>query len=231
VNVPSVILEVGDLRVEATAAGAGPVVSGASFAVGAGECVAIWGLAVRDGARLADVLSGVEPPASGTVRFEGIAWEERSLRDAAAARGLRIGRVFAGTAWLSNLDVDENVTLPSRHFTGVPRGELLAQAEQIARRLGLADLPGGRPAWADERELQLAQWVRAFLPGPALFVLENPLAHLRSADAPPVRDVLREARARGAGVLCLAPAASPALAEIVEPDRRYTAAGGAWTIE
>src|ERR1035437_7497838 len=68
---------------------------------------------------LADLAEGLVTPDTGTVTFQGADWEELGPDAAAAARG-NIGRVFENRGWISNLDVDENITLAARHHTTRP---------------------------------------------------------------------------------------------------------------
>lgn len=160
----------------------------------------------------ADLAGGLRPPAAGALRFLGADWTAVGAREATRLRH-RIGRVFGGAAWLSNLDVDENVVLGARHFSGRGDAELLEAANRAAVRLGLSGgLPAGRPAWADRRELQLAQWVRATLDEPDALIIENPDLALRDEDRARVRELIDEALRRGAAVLGIAYRADGALA-------------------
>ena len=182
--------------------------------IAAGECVVLR-LGADEGRRaraLGNAVGGIEPPPEGAVRFMGADW--RTLPPAAAERRrARIGRVFEGAAWVSNLDVDENVLLSQRHHTRRPEAELRAEAERLARAFGLARLPVARAAWAAPRDLQRAQWVRALLGAPALLALEFPERHAAAGDLAAFAAAVDEARARGAGVLWITarPAASPPL--------------------
>ena len=109
------------------------------------------------------------------MKFEDTDWEEMAADAAAAARG-RIGRVFEVRGWISNLDVDENITLAQRHHTSRPLGEIEAEALALAQQFGLADLPRLRPAMLRAGELRRAAWIRALLGAPTLILLEHPRA-------------------------------------------------------
>lgn len=171
-----------------------------------------------------DLLCGLSIPASGRVEFEGGPWTD-SAPGVQAARRSRIGRVFAGTAWIGNLDVDENVVLAQMYHGARPAADLRAAANDLARRFGLAAVPAGRPAWADPRELQAAQWVRAWLGTPALFVLEDPTAGVTPQAADALCAVLRESLAAGAAAVWIAEHAHPRLTEALEPAVRLAMGG------
>ena len=227
-NRASPILDAQDMTLASWEPAAPPIVRDATFAIGPGQVALIEGLASRASERWAHALSGLEPPDAGAVRFEGRPWEALTPYEAAAARALRLGRVFAGTAWLSNLDVSENITLPARHFTNRPEAELLDAAGRLARSLGLGGVPDGRPAWVDERELQLAQWTRALLNRPVLLLIEHPLAHLRADDVARVMEILQGVRREGTGGVWLTPGADDALVRMLRPDCRFRVSEGRW---
>ena len=93
----------------------------------------------------------------------------------------RIGRVFEGECWLSDLDVDQDITLAQRHHTRRMREDIEAEAIQLCREFGLPDMPRGRSSGVRWQDLRKAACVRAFLGTPVLILLENPTSGL-SAD-------------------------------------------------
>lgn len=129
---------------------------------------------------LADLATGLLDPAAGEVLVAGRAWTARSADEAAAQRG-RLGRVFERYGWLSNLDVDENVTLAQRYHRNRDPADALAEAQRIAAALGLPGLPAGRPAAVPRQELRRAEWVRALMGDPLLVLLERPGRELPAA--------------------------------------------------
>ena len=149
---------------------------------------------------LADVVQGLSAPSAGRALVAGTEWRSLSPDAAAALRG-RMGRVFHDHAWISNLDVDENITLRLRHHTTQPESQILAEAAALARTLGLPEIPPGRPAWVNTVVLQQCQWVRALLGAPAVVVLENPEQYFNPEQLSACLAALQSARAGGAAVL------------------------------
>ena len=154
----------------------------------------------RRGTPLADAVSGLRAPERGTVRWQGRDWQGLTLWQAARCRG-RIGRVFSGPGWVSNLNVDENILLGATHHRIQRRASLREAAGDLARRFGLDGLPAGRAGELTPRELQLAQCVRAFLGDPRLLLLEEPGRHLEGEDLARLADAVARARAQGAAVV------------------------------
>jgi len=148
----------------------------------------------------ADVAQGLVDPGSGRVAFLGEDWRALSPSRSAERRG-KIGRVFETHAWISNLDVDENVTLAQRHHTARPESEILAEAQVLAVQFGLGELPRGRPAVVRHSELRRAEWVRAFVGGPELVILENPTKDVCVGALPGLIGAVKAVRGRGAAVI------------------------------
>lgn len=175
---------------------------------------------------LVDVLRGV-------VRFEGVAWNQGGSRSAAARRG-RIGRVFDRLPWVSNLNVQENVALSQRHHTARPDRQIVEEADALARKVGLPRVPRGRPAFVPGDVLQRAQWVRAFLGGPALVLLERPMREVSLEHLPQLLEVVKTHRRRGAAVVWITDDPTiwqrefdPLPKRLIVKDARLTAVEGA----
>lgn len=110
-------------------------------------------------ARVADEAMGW--PSEGDVFFHGRAWRDFGADEQRAAR-FRFRRIFDGIAWVSNLDILENILLSERHH-GHRRAEaLLQEAKACAATLDLA-LPAGRPAGLSPHQRYELQWVRALM--------------------------------------------------------------------
>ncbi|MBN2313585.1 MAG: hypothetical protein JXM79_06620 [Sedimentisphaerales bacterium] len=150
--------------------------------------------------RLADAAEGLISPAQGTVTFLGEDWQTMAVNRVSAQRG-KIGRVFEDERWLSDLDVDQEITLAQRHHTRRPVKEIEQEATQLCRVFSLAGLPGGRPSNVRRQDLQKAACVRAFLGSPILILLENPTVGLYADVIASLINMVHEARQRGAAVL------------------------------
>ncbi len=199
--IQEIILTFDEVSTPASAPDEIPLVD-VTFSLGAGD-LAIVDTATRGGScSLAEIATGLTEPTQGSVTFLGEDWQELKPPRAAALRG-RIGRVFTRQSWISNLDVDENVTLAQRYHTGRSHRQVLAEAETLAQTFGLPGLPAVRPARAGRQELRLAEWVRAFLGTPRLIILEEPMRGVASGLFAHLIQTVEAARERGAAVLYL----------------------------
>jgi ABC-type lipoprotein export system ATPase subunit len=197
-----------------------------SFELPAGRLVLVRAEAVLRLA-LADGAEGLVLPVQGEIAYLGQPWGARRPDDAAACRG-RIGRTFAASGWLNNLDVDENITLKQRHHTRLPASEVQQAALDLARRLGFDDLPHARPAWTDRAELQRAQWVRALLGAPGLLLLEFPEAGVPDKFLESLKKAVRERLEAGAAALWITADARVWADDGLNPCGKYQILDGRW---
>ncbi|MBU1694506.1 MAG: organic solvent ABC transporter ATP-binding protein [Verrucomicrobia bacterium] len=195
-----------------------------SFSLAAGECILIRLESGMHNWALGDLAQGLAAPEAGRVLFEGRDWLSLSPDEAAAARA-RIGRVYERSLWISNLDVDENIRLGSRHHTNRPEEEIEAEAIRLARMFGLEDLPRARPARVRSRDLRTADWIRALLGERALLLLERPMREAYAERGALLATAARAAREKGAAVIWLQGPGDPDILKTLEPDRVYAVAG------
>ena len=174
-----------------------------SFELDTGELGLVLTGHHTEGLPLADLASGLVAPDAGVVRFQDEDWQALHPDAATAARG-NIGRIFDKRGWISNLDIDENITLAQRHHTTRAEAEIEAEALAFAKLFGFDDLPRLRPALLRPAELRRCSWVRALVGTPALILLEHPLRDLAANSAPPLVAAVQAGCARGAAALWFA---------------------------
>lgn len=154
---------------------------------------------------LADVVSGLVTAAAGTAFFRGDDWSMMKPDVAGQARS-HIGRVFdgLGSSWLSNLDIDENLTLSHRYHHGATDAAVRDEIESLAKVAGCWPLPEGRSTSVHKGILRRVEWVRAFAGKPALVILERPLRDVMTGTTEGISALVDSARERGAAILWMA---------------------------
>jgi branched-chain amino acid transport system permease protein len=181
-----------------------------SFAVHAGEIVALIGPNGAGKTTLFNVVSGVLRPSAGHVRLFGQAAEHLPARRIAA---MGVARTFQHVKLLPGRSVLENVALGA-HLQGragllramlrLDRAEearLLDEARTQAARAGLTAVqavPAGDLPLGQQRIVEIA---RALCLRPRLLLLDEPAAGLRLPEKTRLADLLRQVRAEGLGVL------------------------------
>ncbi|HEY0396029.1 MAG TPA: ABC transporter ATP-binding protein [Candidatus Elarobacter sp.] len=169
---------------------------GISFAVRAGEYVAIVGESGSGKTTLMHVLGGLDRPTSGDVIVDGRSLARTSRRELAAIRARAIGFVFQGFNLLPNLDARENVALAAR-YARRGGGESLARAERVLRDVGLGDRMHHRPSALSGGQQQRVAIARALVNDPALLLADEPTGELDSRTAETVLELLGALNARG----------------------------------
>lgn len=178
----------------------------------------------RQAAALADVFSGLLPPAKGSVCFFGRDWQDSPVDAANAMRG-KIGRVFTKGSWLDGFTIKDNILLSQLHHTRRPKDALLREAADLAKRFHLPGLPIGYPKAYNRTDLQRSACVRAFLGRPALLLLEDPTAGNFQELLPVLVNDIRRARNQGTAVWWMTLSDDVWLDESIPADRFFRVAG------
>jgi len=153
------------------------VLEDVSFAVAAGEFVAIAGPNGGGKTTLLRLIGGVYPPVSGSVRVDGQEVDARDPEKLFALRR-RLGMLFQFGALFTDLSVFDNVAFPLREHTDLDetmiRDIILMKLNAVGLRgaamLRISDLSGGMA-----RRVALA---RAIALDPELIMYDEPFAGL-----------------------------------------------------
>lgn len=158
---------------------------------------------------IADIASGLIEPDSGSVRFIDQAWPDMSPYQASQNRGM-IGRIFPTHRWISNLSVMDNILLQQRHHSRRSEEILRAEAESLARQVGLSGIPTGRPEDVQAVDLRRLQWVRAFIGAPRLVLMEEPESGFSEHEQGPLIRLIETALTRGTAIVWITTEVAPA---------------------
>ena len=175
------MLEVADIVKEYRLPGQKPirVLDGVSFVVAAGEHVAIVGRSGAGKTTLLNILGGLDKPTAGDVRLGG----ESLFRGFGAARrrnrlrATKIGFIFQSYHLMPELDIVENVMLPS--MTGRARvPSARARAKELLAKVGLGDRLKHLPAELSGGEQQRVALARALMCRPEIILADEPTGNL-----------------------------------------------------
>jgi putative ABC transport system ATP-binding protein len=149
-----------------------------SFAVSAGQTVAIVGASGSGKSTLLGLLAGLDQPSAGSVRLAGenLAALDEDAR--ARLRGRLLGFVFQSFQLLPSLTALENVMLPLE-LAAQPAAR--AQALHWLERVGLGHRLGHYPKHLSGGEQQRVALARAFAPAPRLVLADEPTGNLDAA--------------------------------------------------
>ncbi len=149
-----------------------------SFAVAAGETVAVVGASGSGKSTLLGLLAGLDLPSSGSVTLAGenLAGLDEDAR--AVLRGRLLGFVFQSFQLLPSLTALENVMLPLE-LAAMP--DARARAEHWLQRVGLGHRLRHYPKHLSGGEQQRVALARAFAPNPRLVLADEPTGNLDAA--------------------------------------------------
>jgi ABC-type Fe3+/spermidine/putrescine transport system ATPase subunit len=165
-------LEVRDLDV---AHGDVVALRGVSLAVGAGEVLAVLGPSGAGKSTLLHAVAGFLEPAGGVIRIAGstVSAEGRIVPPERRS----VGVVFQNHALWPHLAALDTVAYPARR-RGAGRAEARAEALAVLGLFGIAHLAGRRPAELSGGEQQRVGLARALARRAALYLFDEPTAHL-----------------------------------------------------
>jgi iron(III) transport system ATP-binding protein len=166
------VLEIKDLVVEYDGT---PALRGVTLSVRPGEVLALLGPSGSGKSTLLHAVAGFLVPRAGTVRLGGrtVAGDGRPLpperRD--------LGVVFQNYALWPHLSALDTVAYPARR-RGVGREAARSEALDLLERLGIDHLAHRRPAELSGGEQQRVGLARALARRPAVYLFDEPTAHL-----------------------------------------------------
>jgi peptide/nickel transport system ATP-binding protein len=155
-----------------------------SLSVARGECHAVVGESGSGKSTLGNVVLGIYPPSSGTLRFNGVPLPER--RTKALRRAIQLVQQNPLSALNPRRSVGASVRLPIDVHELRPRGERSARVEELLSEVDLDPRFARRPPRGlSGGERQRIAIARALAAEPELIVLDEPTSAL---------DVLVQAR-------------------------------------
>ncbi len=175
-----------------------PALTEVSFALFAGEQVALVGPSGCGKSTLLGLVAGVDAADSGLVVVCGRDLSRASESDLLWLRRNAIGVVFQAFHLMPNLTVEENVRLP----LALARRKDEARVQRLLIRVGLESRRSHYPAQLSGGEQQRTALARALVHRPQVLVADEPTGNLDSQRGAEVLALLRELRQEeGAAVL------------------------------
>lgn len=150
-----------------------------SFAVAAGDFVAILGHSGSGKTTLLSLIGGLARPDQGQVMLAGRDCWARSDAELAVMRNSEIGFIFQFGSLIPTLTALENILLPLSFATGQPAGrDKAAQARELLEQVGLADKGNAFPAQLSGGQQRRVAIARAFINRPQLILADEPTGDL-----------------------------------------------------
>jgi putative ABC transport system ATP-binding protein len=174
---------------------------GVTLSMAAGEFVAVVGPSGCGKSTLLHLCGAMDRPSRGQVLLDGTALGPLDDDELTRLRRVRVGFVFQFFNLLPTLTLVENVALP-KLLGGEHSATALAEAERLARRVGVGHRLGHYPRQLSGGEMQRAAIARALVHEPSLVIADEPTGNLDSVNGANILDLLRAVN-REAGVALL----------------------------
>ena len=158
-----------------------------SFAVSAGESVAIVGPSGAGKSTLLALLAGLDLPTRGHVVLNGANLSELDEDGRAIVRAESVGLVFQSFHLVPSLNALENVMLPLELAGG---DDARRSSAQIIDKVGLSDRWSHYPAQLSGGEKQRVAIARAFATEPAVLFADEPTGNLDSRTGATIMELM-----------------------------------------
>ncbi len=175
-------------------------VRGASLELRPKDFVALMGPSGSGKTTFLGVLSGLDAPDEGEVRWKGQRVRDLAPMEQIALRRTGMGIVFQSFGLLPTLSAIENVELPLR-LSGADLHEARERAEAWLGRLGLADRLDNRTFELSAGQQQRVAVARALIVEPEVVLADEPIAEVDTENADLILDALWEVIRRSGAVL------------------------------
>lgn len=167
------------------------VLNDVSFALLAGERVALVGPSGCGKTTLLNCLGGIDRVDAGSIQFAGLALEKLTSDDLARVRREKIGTVFQFFHLLPTLTAFENIELPLQLLKMNTR-ERRERVVDLLVRIKLSHRADALPGQLSGGEMQRVAIARALAHRPRLILADEPTGNLDSTNGENILDLLAE---------------------------------------
>lgn len=177
------------------------VLDNVSIEINEGEFIAVMGPSGSGKSTLMFVLSGMDGVDSGKVSFDGkdlSAFKENELAD---IRRTKMGFVFQQPTLLKNLNILDNIMLPSMRDNRKNVAEINERAKILMKKVGIGEVEKRDITQVSGGQLQRAGICRALMSNPKIIFGDEPTGALNSKTAQGIMDIFSDINAEGTAVM------------------------------
>jgi putative ABC transport system ATP-binding protein len=177
------------------------VLDSVSVEINEGEFVAIMGPSGSGKSTLLFALSGMDSVDSGKVIFDGVDLAQLSDNQLADIRRTKMGFVFQQPTLLRNLNILDNIILPSMRNGGNNGVQVTQKAKVLMEKTDIAGLEMRDITQASGGQLQRVGICRALMSDPKIIFGDEPTGALNSTSANEIMALLAEIHRNGTTIL------------------------------
>lgn len=177
------------------------VLDGVSVEINEGEFVAVMGPSGSGKSTLMFALSGTDGINSGKVVVDGQDLSELGENELSDLRRTKMGFVFQQPTMLRNLNILDNIILPSMRGNRKNAAKITKKARELMKRVGIAELEERDITQVSGGQLQRAGICRALMNSPRIIFGDEPTGALNSTSAQEIMDIFSEINTEGTAVM------------------------------
>ena len=177
------------------------VLDGVSVDINEGEFVSVMGPSGSGKSTLMFVLSGMDRVDSGKVTFDSQELSKLSENELADTRRTGMGFVFQQPTLLKNLNILDNIILPSMRDHGKNATNLTEKARALMKKTGVDELENREITQASGGQLQRVGICRALMSDPKVIFGDEPTGALNSTSANEIMELLAEIHRSGTTII------------------------------
>lgn len=177
------------------------ILDGVSVEINEGEFVSIMGPSGSGKTTLMFALSGMDGIDSGNVVFDGEDLSRLGDDQLADLRRKKMGFIFQQPTLLKNLNILDNIVLPSMRDGKKNAKQLSEKARLLMEKTDIRDLEKRDITQASGGQLQRVGICRALMSDPKIIFGDEPTGALNSTSAKEIMDLLAEIHRSGTTIL------------------------------
>ena len=177
------------------------VLDGVSVEINEGEFVSVMGPSGSGKSTLMFALSGMDGVDSGKVTFGGKELSTLSENELADIRRMNMGFVFQQPTLLKNLNILDNIILPSMRDNRKNGVQITEKARMLMDKTGIAGLENREITQASGGQLQRVGICRALMSNPKVIFGDEPTGALNSKSANEIMKLLAEIHRSGTAIM------------------------------
>ena len=172
-----------------------------SLAVQEGEFLVLTGPSGSGKSTLLNLLSGLDKPSHGEVRYRGQSLATMSQEEIARLRNLSFGFIFQTPHLLPDRTVVENVQLPFHYGPSELQSTIEEKCLKLLAYVGMADLASRYPDTLSGGEMQRVVFARALARRPEIIFADEPTGSLDAGNSKRILELLKEQTEKGRSVI------------------------------
>lgn len=172
-----------------TKSGIVKVLNNTNFSIPENSFTIIFGPSGSGKTTLMNVLTGLEPPTSGTLEIAGEEIYKLDDDQRAHFRARHMGIVHQDNYWIKSLNVVWNIAMPL-YLSGSSEEDALQAANESLEQVGMSEFANYRPTVLSGGQQQRVSMARALVASPDLILADEPTGSLDSKNGQMIMDLL-----------------------------------------